>query len=504
MSSGFSILDQKECPHTDAPKAAFFTDLNLNQIIDRIGAQWGPMVKNFYRYFPLDEECEAYRRAVYADVKREPVYRALCDFLENAKGMETAGKQKQAVISSLQKCVYHLREMESYCLAFGTLGEELQRLQPKSEGLQEFSKLLTEYLNSSDYNKMKERVTQLLEKLSGIRIRITYERDRIVVSEVTAQEGTKPGDYESFVRKNGDPEAKSFRNPFHGEPGWTDLERECLEILVKKEPDLFRDIQKCAEEYETYQEADLVRFLSEIPFYLSFCGFQREMEEKGYRFTAPAVRWDGEMYAQGLYDLALACVAVRENRKVVSNSMEYGEKESFFVLTGPNQGGKTTFARSLGQLIYFTKMGLDVPAESANVHYFKDILTHFSVEESVETGRGKLKEELVRLAPMMAEERENCFVVINELFTTAATYDAEIMGRKVLERFIGQGCRGIYVTHLKELASVHPRIVSLRAMLDEDRIQTFQIARSEAEESACAVNQVNKYRLTYEQLKERL
>jgi DNA mismatch repair ATPase MutS len=105
---------------------------------------------------------------------------------------------------------------------------------------------------------------------------------------------------------------------------------------------------------------------------------------------------------------------------------------------------------------------------------------------------------------MMQDGEENDFVVINELFTTAATYDAEIMGRKVLTHFIEQNCQGIYVTHLKELASVHPKVVSLRAMLNADRIQTFEIARSEAEESACAASVVNKYHLTYEQLKERL
>lgn len=499
MASGFSILDRKECPHTDAPRAAFFTDLNLDQIIGLISAQWGTKVKDFYRYFPLDEECEAYRRAVYGDVKKEPVYRALCVFLENAKGMEIAEKQKQAVLSPVQKAAWHLREIESYCLAFETLGEELSRLQPQSEGFQKFTEILTAYLKTDGYRNMKEQTENLLKKLSGIRLLLTYEKDRIAVSE-----GTAPGDYENFVRENGDPEAKPFQNPFRGSPGWTNLERECLEILIRKEPELFRNIQKCAVQYENFQEEDLTRFLAEIPFYLSFCGFQREMAEQGYVFAAPSVNREENMNARGLYDLALACAALRDGRKVVSNDMEYGEQESFFVLTGPNQGGKTTFARSLGQLVYFTKMGLDVPAESANVHYFKDILTHFSVEESVETGRGKLKEELVRLAPMMAENCGNCFVVINELFTTAATYDAQIMGKRVLERFIGQGCRGIYVTHLKELASVHPRIVSLRAMLDQNRVQTFQIERSEAEESACAVNQVTKYRLTYEQLKERL
>lgn len=185
------------------------------------------------------------------------------------------------------------------------------------------------------------------------------------------------------------------------------------------------------------------------------------------------------MYAHGLYDLALACAG----HKVVSNEMEFGWEERFYVLTGPNQGGKTTYARSLGQLVYFAKMGLDVPAVSAGVYRFTDILTHFSVEESIETGRGKLKEELTRLAPMMAFQsggntrHENgcseslygenfrgerthgenvccegfggenssgrpgkAFVIMNELFTTAANYDACIMGERVLKHFLTRDC----------------------------------------------------------------
>ena len=174
------------------------------------------------------------------------------------------------------------------------------------------------------------------------------------------------------------------------------------------------------------------------------------------------------------------------------------------LITGFLGSGKTTFARSLGQLVYLSLMGFDVPAESANVPFFPALQTHFSVEESVETGRGKLKEELVRLAPMMADHQKGTFVIINELFTTAASYDAQIMGRDVLKHFIELGCMGIYVTHLKELTTVGDGVVSLRATLGEDNIPSFKIVRGEADDTACAESVVNKCRLTYEQLKERL
>ena len=245
-------------------------------------------------------------------------------------------------------------------------------------------------------------------------------------------------------------------------------------------------------------------FQKEIRYYLSFYSFEREMKEKGCSFAAPGKALNGEIEVLGLYDLALACVNLQEDKPVVSNDFCYEKEDTFIVLTGPNQGGKTTFARSLGQLIYFTKMGLDEPAVSAVVSDFTRILTHFSVEESIETGRGKLKEELIRLKPMMQEHFQGAFVIINELFTTAANYDACIMGKKVIQHFIEQGCRGIYVTHLKELTQAHESVVSAKAMVDENKRQTFRVCRGEPLESAYAINQVNKYQLTYEQIMERL
>ena len=499
MAEGFSILDMQESPHTDAPRPAFYLDLNLNQIIDKVTSQWDNQVKKMFLYFPRNAECEAYRRAVYGDVKKAACHEALLKFLEVAGKMEENRKQEEAVLSSMQKNVWHLWSIHHYCEAFGDLCQALQTMELSSEGMQTFLQKLKEHLASAEYQAMREQVEKVLKELMAFRFTITYEKDRMIISE-----GTTNGDYEAFMDKGGDHDRITLKSPFLISPNLADLENECLSVLSSKRPKMFQALKETAEKYQSFGEEFCYRFWKEIPYYLSYRAFQMDMESKGFAFCTPTAREEEETSAEGLYDLALSIVAYREGRKVVANEFAYQKGESFFILTGPNQGGKTTFARSLGQLIFFTKMGLDVPAKKANVRYYKNILTHFSVEESIETGRGKLKEELLRLAPMMEDGEENDFVIINELFTTAATYDAEIMGKKVLTHFIEQNCQGIYVTHLKELASAHPKVVSLRAMLNEERLQTFRIARSEAEESACAANQVNKYRLTYEQLKERL
>lgn len=494
-----SILDLKESQYKGTTASAFFTDLNLNQIIDRISLEWRENIKPFYGYFPADRECEEYRRSVYADIKQDGIYEILSRFVQNMRKRQEALTQKEAVEIYLQKYAWHLREACCYCDALEELYADLSPHSFQSEGMRSFMAYLKDYMESDSYHKTKNDLSDLRGQLSDLHVAFTYDKERFIITE-----SKTAGAYDAFLSECFPGFQKQLKSPFAASADLNELEEEILRIYQKKHPAFFKGITSFYKAHNKYAQDKLLQFCKEIQFYLSFYHFERKMTANGFAFTAPTPSDNQEMQAAGLYDLALACASLGTNREVVSNDMVYHENELFFVLTGPNQGGKTTFARSLGQLVYFTKMGLDVPALSASIPYFNSILTHFSVEESVETGRGKLKEELVRLKPMMDTAYANAFVVINELFTTAANYDACIMGTKVLEHFIGQGCRGIYVTHLKELSTVHPKIVSLKAMLNEQMVQNFKIARSEAESIAYAVNQVNKYQLTYDQIKDRL
>ena len=212
------------------------------------------------------------------------------------------------------------------------------------------------------------------------------------------------------------------------------------------------------------------------------------------------------MNVQGGYDLALAYKNQMEGKRTVPNDYHFKGQERFFVVTGPNQGGKTTFGRSVGQLIYFANMGFPVPAQQARLPYFPGIVTHFSVEESMESGRGKLKEELVRLAPIMQGEQHRLFVIINELFTSAATYDAAQMGRRVIDHFLEQDCYGIYVTHIDELAGERESVVSLVASLEggKEHRRTFKLVRQPSTGKGYVETIVDQFGLSYEEIRRRL
>ena len=492
-----SILNISENNLPDPEYRIFYTDFNLDQIIDRICADWPDIKKEFYR-FPVDKDCESYRREVLNDMKNSNIRELFITFLREMKEWEKAKETKESVAEDAQRNTWLLMETGHYIDSLEHLYNNLSAHVLSSRGLKAFLTFLEEYLNSAPYLDMKQEMNRIRTTLKDMRFRITYDKDRFIISEEEQR-----ANYSGYLNKVFPTNTGEFKNPFSGNPNWKELEYEIYILIKKKYPDIFKDINSFYKKHKDYCLSEVILFKKEISYYLAFLEFRDKMTDGNFNFTAPDCDEEAPIFADGLYDLALACNYMYEDKEVVANDMALHPGESFIVVTGPNQGGKTTFARSLGQLVYFCKMGLDVPAKKCNMHYFKNILSHFSVEESIESGKGKLKEELVRLKPMMKENCDNAFVVINELFTTAANYDACIMGINVIKHFLEHNCCGIYVTHLYELASVDNKIVSMKAMLNENNKQTFHIERSEAVEYAFADNQVNKYQLRYEQIVKR-
>ena len=499
-TAGFSILNPDSGEFEPLESTPFFRDLNLDQVIDRLTYKWGKNVKKYFRYIPQSPGEVSYRRDIYRDIKKDEVYAALLKFTEDLEKTESIRREKEKVRIPLQRNVWQIREVGSYCDVYEELAKSLESAGLTSGGMKGFLSVLKEILESGGYRRMREQIKKVIDEIRKLRFVITYDKDRMSV-ELKELEGE--GSYGRMLREQRGGDVRNLQNPFIADSTLTEMEKSCLEIIQKKKPELFAMIERTAEMSEGYEKEVLHRFEREVIFYLSFRSLQLEMEEAGFRFAEPEADEDKKMEAKGLYDMALAITNHSKEKEVVPNDLSYEEGERFFVLTGPNQGGKTTYGRSLGQLVYLTKMGLDVPADAAEVPYYSNLWTHFSVEESSDTGRGKLMDELVRLKPIMEKEQKGAFVVINELFTTAANYDAIEMGKRVLEYLINSDCKGIYVTHLGELSRSCKGVVSLRATVDDENVQTFVIERSEAKETAGTNRQVLKYRLTYEQLKER-
>ncbi|MGH3003325.1 MAG: MutS-related protein, partial [Gaiellaceae bacterium] len=242
-------------------------------------------------------------------------------------------------------------------------------------------------------------------------------------------------------------------------------------------------------------------------FYLAYLEHVERIEKSGLTFCRPDVSSNSrETAAEGLFDLALAGKLAGEGRLVVRNDLSLRGPERILIVTGPNQGGKTTFARAFGQLHHLAGLGLPVPAASARVFLADAIFAHFERAEDMTTLRGKLDDELVRVRQILEDATGDSVVVVNEIFASTSLDDAIFLGAEILRRLVDLDCLAVCVTFVDELATFGPATVSMVAAVEPDdpSTRTFRIERRPADGRAYAWALAEKYGLSYDTVRRRL
>ena len=92
------------------------------------------------------------------------------------------------------------------------------------------------------------------------------------------------------------------------------------------------------------------------------------------------------------------------------------KEQRALIVTGANQGGKSTFLRSLGIAQVLCQAGMYVPAKKYPLHAYEDIFTHFTRREDATMNMGKFEEELKRMEQILRGAKKNTLILLNESF----------------------------------------------------------------------------------------
>lgn len=180
---------------------------------------------------------------------------------------------------------------------------------------------------------------------------------------------------------------------------------------------------------------------------------ETDIENLNYRLDIDIKQFE----ASGVYDLSFALyMAAKEGfspDSIVKNEVQMNSsKGQIFIVTGPNQGGKTTYLRAVGITQLFAQAGILVPTERAVISPVDRIYTHFSSVENTGTDRGRLEEEMILLNQIMQAVSGDSLLLMNESFSSTNSREGTIIAEEILRALSLIGTRVIFVTHLYELA----------------------------------------------------
>ncbi len=220
----------------------------------------------------------------------------------------------------------------------------------------------------------------------------------------------------------------------------------------------------------------------ELAFYIGSLNLYEQLTQMGepVSFPLPVVRGERQHSLVGLYDV---CLALTMKHKVVGNDVHADDKD-LVVITGANQGGKSTFLRSVGLAQLMMQCGMFVPALSFRANVCNGLFTHYKREEDVTMNSGKLDEELSRMSDIVDHIAPDSMVLFNESFAATNEREGSEIARQIVSVLLEKRIKIFFVTHLYKFAhGFYDRkmanAIFLRAERQADGTRTFKIIEGE-------------------------
>lgn len=430
-----------------------------------------------------------YRQGVLADLlgsaPLREVLREVRPMLRELAFFTTTRKEQSA---PLQQAVWRLGELETYVACLQRLADATQLPNLESDGLQALLGFVRRRSADPVYQRLLQELPALrggLKRRASVSIGINLD-DQLRPSEATllAVHEEKFAERPLLSRIFGaaspyQPVASIKRVAALGTL-FGDLDR----ILGA----VARPLAKALGQYVRLQVQDLLSLEREIAFYLGAAQLCERLRARGLPICRPRLAPAAErrLQASRLYNVNLALGTPEERAgSIVGNDLVMDDGGRILVLTGPNQGGKTTFTRAAGLLQVLAQAGLYAPAESAAVSPADLIGTHFPVDEPGHAEGGRLADEARRLAALFAAASERSLILMNESLASTSPGESLYLAQDVVRGLRLLGARAVFATHLHELGE---RVDAINREVEGDSRLVSMVAEIE---SGAAGNDAN-------------
>jgi hypothetical protein len=497
------IAEDPPGPRAVAP--AYFRDLYLDQVRDRVLAGYeGYALAPFFHARLHHADTVAFRQEVFGDLEEEPLLSDVERFSRSMAAVRSGVEHSGALGHGHQEARWHLDAARIYVDAVRALDAALDAAPKRSRGLRAFAAHLHAYVGSPAFAALDDGCDAVLRQLASVHYSLHLKGLRVSVRRYTGERDYSEEVAARFERfRQG--AVRDYRVQLRHWKELNHVEVQILDRVARLFPAEFASLHEFHRRWADFIDPVVRRFDREVQFYVAYLRWMAPLRAAGLPWCYPEVS-EGPTAVSDGFDAALAQKLSTTSSTVVTNSFELSGPERVLVVTGPNQGGKTTFARMWGQMHHLAAIGCPVPGSRARLRLCDEIFTHFEREEDLSATGGKLEDDLVRAREILFHATGDSVLVLNELFTSTTLSDATYLGRKVIERIVEIGASCVYVTFVDELASLSEATVSMVSVVDprDPSVRTFQVVRRPSDGRSYAISIAEKYRLTYEHLRRRV
>ncbi len=497
------------------------SSLELNYAIDLKGSR-------LCDFFTMDKDVIEYRQGIFADMLENEALTELLTKLTPIVNDISEIRRLSTESTNTDSYLYSITEIELYISAMELLNSGLEPIKDKlkSDGFKRLAERVFELTNSEYYKDLNVRLKELTSRVREVKsVTIGVNLDARLRPDSA---GVLSVNNEYF--KSGQLLQKILRLDFRND------EYTCIASLVpfKKNQaenqqialtnafnsalnDVFkssmRSWKRVVGEYVLENADFLIKLCPEIEFLVKATELINTLKTTNNALCYPEIcpKEDKTFEVKGMYN---PIVAIKINEKMVTNDLSFDKDGMFYVLSGPNRGGKSVITCATGLIFALTQLGLPVPATSAKLSVVDGIFTHFpsSAEDTIDKGR--LGEECARLDEIFEQVSEYSLILLDESLSSTGAYEASYIASEVLSGISLIKCRGIFSTHLHELSMMIDDINKKCQEAGGERIDTlvagiqngarsFIIERKKPDGKSYARDIADKYGISLEKILEK-
>lgn len=424
-----------------------------------------------------DPEILRYRIDIVSDLYQQTgILNELETYLPEIRGLQTVYHQQSKDIhaEAIRKVTWRLELLRKYVACVNGLYAILYRNQQKYEsaGLRRLLARVTEITESEQFQNLQQHIPELRRQLlnmQSVTIGINLDHHLKPVEAVFLSVEPRPFKKQSILSKffglRSNDEKYNGMSQFHSLALGSGAGSAIDEALFRDLNDVFQaaltPIGGFLRQYVNVNIQWLFELERELAFYSGAVRLINKLSDAGLAMCKPEVLEPGARSCdiRNGADLMLAIQLLEEDpntrldKAIVTNDIHFGSEGRVFILTGANQGGKTTYTRSIALAHLMMQIGLYVPGTYAAMSPADWIYSHFSEDEKPTVQFGRLGEESKRLAEIFLQATPNSLVLMNESFSSTSPGESLYLCRDVVKGLKLLGCKAVFATHHHDLAA---------------------------------------------------